>query len=100
MKRRFLCGVSAAASLLLAICANAVTTTKNVDVVVTHGTGSSTLITTMTIQNGDPSKPIVPGASGYHLLPDKRSSAPTATASPGPESIVIRSARMPAITRR
>ena len=68
MKRRFLCGVSAAASLLLAICANAATTTKNIDVVVTHGTGSSTLITTMTIQNGDPSKPIVPGASGYPYI--------------------------------
>lgn len=44
MKRRFLCGLSAATSLLLAICANAVTTTKNIDVVVTHSSGSGAVI--------------------------------------------------------
>jgi len=68
MKWRFLCGFSAAASLLLAICANAATTTKNIDIVVTHGAGSGTPITTMTIQNGDPSNPIVPGAPGYPYI--------------------------------
>src|SRR5215471_15048603 len=68
MKWRFLCGFSAAASLLLAICANAAATTKNIDIVVTHGAGSGTPITTMTIQNGDPSNPIVPGAPGYPYI--------------------------------
>src|SRR5215472_896709 len=68
MKWRFLCGFSAAASLLLAICANAAAATKNIDIVVTHGAGSGTPITTMTIQNGDPSNPIVPGAPGYPYI--------------------------------
>src|SRR5215472_4402592 len=68
MNRKFLFGVPVAASLLLAICANAATTTKDIDIVVMHGTGGGTAITTMTIQNGDPSHPIVPGASGYPYI--------------------------------
>ena len=68
MNRKFLFGVPVAASLLLAICANAATTTKDVDIVVMHGTGGGTAITTMTLQNGDPSHPIVPGAPGYPYI--------------------------------
>jgi hypothetical protein len=49
MKRGFLFGLSAIACLLLAICVDAMTTSINVDIVVTHAVGSA--LTTYTIQN-------------------------------------------------
>lgn len=66
MKRGFLFGLSAIACLLLAICVDAMTTSINVDIVVTHAVGSA--LTTYTIQNTTnstwvPNMPYIAGQS-------------------------------------
>jgi hypothetical protein len=66
MNGKFLFGLPATACFLLAISASAVTTTKNVDIVVTHGTSGA--LTTYTIQNTSnstwlPNTPYIAGQS-------------------------------------
>ena len=66
MNGKFLFGLAAAGCVLVVIGANAVTTSKNVDIVVTHGTSAA--LTTYTIQNTTsstllPNTPYIAGQS-------------------------------------